>query len=120
MTLLELAERCEAASGPDIDLERDIVSAIAGRRASGPLVMEQRYTASIDAARTLVPEGIGWWFSAGQTRDGNESFAYVIDITGKLHFRAGDPHGKVANPALALCAAALRARAHLASRNDAA
>lgn len=93
--LTELAARCEAATGPDRELDALIESAI-------PRFGLYRYTASIDAAMTLVPEGWTWgvfddgtaWVWPDERRD---------LLTGK--------QAKAATPALALCAATLRARA---------
>ena len=63
--LLELAERCEKATGPDQELDRAIQLAIrkpvpsdkwTGRDAILPQ-KPRHYTASLDTAMTLVPEG---------------------------------------------------------------
>jgi hypothetical protein len=68
--LLELADRVEAATGPDRELDiatqrivRDKPGLIYGLHACPP------YTASLDAAATLVPEG--WdWSASGYGDDG--------------------------------------------------
>lgn len=62
-----------------------------------------RYTASLDAAMTLVPEGL--W------AEGSLSSPGQLEVHGPCTY---DPLGKgwAATPALALCTAALRARAH--------
>jgi hypothetical protein len=124
--LLALAERVEAASGPDRDLDTEILWHVDRRRftcgywnaASGlPRELEvmpspkgglgwigaqcsaPAYTTSIDAAMTLVPEGYDWII--GHTNGG---------LT--IHAEVGDRQQWFANtPALALTAAALRARA---------
>ena len=116
MTLLELAERCEAATGPDAALDREIwLKAVAdkeqrflvevGRDAHGDkeanfrtdwMADGARYTASIDAALTLVPEGSSWMLIRH-----SEGFTLA---------KAGSDPCKGATPALALCAASLRAR----------
>jgi hypothetical protein len=115
--LLDLAERCEKATGPDRELDLEIAIAVWGR--PGVLVMRHDpetntnreythwdFTASIDAAMTLVPEG---WFFSGLDQcspsvqvwtEGNKA-RYSPQLDG-LH---------AATPALALCAASLRARA---------
>ena len=97
MSLLELAERCEAAEGSDSNLDWAIINAI------NP---DERwtYTGSIDAAARLVPEGWGWNLDSG-------GYAVVLDWGNGPKPRIG---GRGATPALALCAAALRARAAIA------
>lgn len=52
--LLALADRCEAASGPNYQLDVDIAIAV-GRYGMNTRV--PNFTASLDAAMTLVPEG---------------------------------------------------------------
>ena len=114
--LVELAERCEAATGPDRKLDMAIVHALSGvlgepwPEATGMRMVEAcdsfedsrdtvaRYTASLDAAMTLVPEGWIWDVTSTGT-------AWVMED-------GGDPQlfGDAATPALALCAAALRAK----------
>jgi hypothetical protein len=100
MTLLELAERCEKATGPDFDLSFAIWQA-----AIEPIAPSSRqpdYTASLDAAMTLVPEGA-------------ELVTLVlINSAGRMPsagIDGGEHISHAATPALALCAAALRARA---------
>lgn len=122
--LLELAARCEAATGLDRELDCAIGVAI-GRFFTEPNKgwperldyverrgdvanypghgfdqLVPRYTASLDAAMTLVPEG---------TRLQYQNFG---DIGGR-HMWLVSPNERfvsAAPPALALCAAALRAR----------
>lgn len=120
--LIELAERCEAATGADTKLEREIAEALGWRhvRNKGPesewfpyvwVAPDGKcdadetypdYTASIDAALTLVPEGWNW-----QVGKGNHCWSAV--------YQGAPPSMRVdpiaATPALAICAAALRARA---------
>lgn len=109
--LLALALRCEAATGPDRELDirigwemdgegysdADVQYVVKNRHAAGVTP----YTASIDAALSLVPEG--WrWIADG---DGNATCL-------PCH-QPGIPveHIHAATPALAICAAALRALA---------
>lgn len=120
--LLELAARCEAAVGQDDLLDAEIMVAIksetfftarvymVGTRAmsgAGPdadwrnatvFFKETRFTASIDAAMTLV--GGNFW------RVEDHELAGPCALV-------GDQEGYAATPALALCAAALRARTSL-------
>jgi hypothetical protein len=131
--LIELAERCEAASGPDRDLADDIL------RACGFVQMEKRRTnggyqqkwkmpdgrhqqisfdptKSLDAAMTLVPENC--LFIARTLWDGPIVAGYAsvsrysddADECDGKRYRDDYPEC-AATPALALCAAALRARA---------
>jgi hypothetical protein len=93
VTLLTLAERCEQAAGPDAGLNLAIWTSLLdtpGFRPPSPWRTD--YTASVDAAVTLVPEGCGWM---------------VMGNAAKVKRWPS----RAATPALALCAAALRARA---------
>jgi hypothetical protein len=93
-TLLALAERCEQAAGPDAGLDLAIWKALSempGFKHPSP-IWRFDVTESLDAAVTLVPEECGWM---------------VMNSAAKVG--VWPSHG--ATPALALCAAALRARA---------
>lgn len=95
-----LAERIEQAEGPGRDLDREI--AIASGRVPLGFEHDERwptYTASLDAAMTLVPECEGWVID-GRSYPEAEICCLNGDIVGAA----------AATPALALCAAALRAR----------
>lgn len=103
--LLALAERVMALTGPD----READARIAGK-AYAPA-----YTASIDAAMTLVPEGWNWM--AGERNQGlcrayveNDKPAFVGFSSQKNPKRIWH-EVTAATPALALTAAALLARA---------
>lgn len=115
-----LIERLEAASVPDRELDLAIWRLVdpnaAEIEAAGkqPLRWLHCYTASLDAAMTLVPKGWNWM--AGN-RDQPVARAYVNN--GKSHSigvgSRKNPdlvwHEAVAaTPALALCIAALRAQ----------
>lgn len=69
----------------------------------------QRYTTSIDAALTLVPEGCIWKVFSDYPGD-----AYFADLEKWVPGHEGTEHwrtdGACSYPALALCIAALRAR----------
>jgi hypothetical protein len=77
-----------------------------------------RYTESLDAAVSLVPEGEGVGFQVGRGA-GMSCMAGVWNITAQSAIKSADgfpivdwqASGHAATPALALCAAALRARA---------
>jgi hypothetical protein len=127
-TLLALAERCEQAAGPDRELDARIECAVQGitfRKLLGPyayrtsrgdigLMNAKRYTAWIDAAVTLVPEGWGWAVSTtgaglpcayGHPPGNGLAVAWIDDTP-------------AATPALAMCAFALRARAGMAQHSS--
>lgn len=129
MTLLELAERCERAEGPDRNLDAVIHKAVTtfDARRAGPGWPDENapvvpafpgwrplpdYTASIDAALTLVPDehavDLTWWPGGDRAR----VLPIYQDGDRWLH-RGCDPHycANAATAELALCAAALRARA---------
>lgn len=96
--LLELADRVEQATGPDRDLDGEIHSGIGKRDQQWSYAPS--YTASLDAAMTLVPEGLDvnlWW----GIRKGLPLATAEIDA-GMV--------GMAATPALALAAACLRTR----------
>jgi len=123
--LLELAERCEAATGPDRELSAAIALAtnswlheVDGNKPQncrlrngfgspvyiGGLSGHMDYSASLDAAMTLVPEG---WHTF-LTQQDRHSRNWRWDLRGGFGSHVG---ARCASPALALCAAALRARA---------
>jgi hypothetical protein len=120
--LLSLAERVEVASGADRELDRAVMkllnlppdySADWGPRDNcKPAPFE--YTASIDAAMTLVPEGIGDEITAMWSVE-----AWASNGVYPEHVRAtawvwGAPRVYAATPALALLGACLRAHAEIA------
>ena len=113
--LIEIAERCEKATGPDREIDGRIHFATVlaepwpddGMRLVAATEQFEdsrdtvaRYSSSLDAAMTLVPEGCAFEV----TTTGFSPGASVV--------RPGVNEGAyAATPALALCAAALRARA---------
>lgn len=107
-----LVERIEAATGPDRDFDKSIARTIGffnGSRASYDLQLNliPKYTASIDAAMTLVPEGCR----------PNEILHEAVSRLSRqwsLHIRFW-PQDQPYSQWLArfICAAALRARAPL-------
>lgn len=116
--LLNLAERCKTAAGPDREIDcliqewrfpeltPDMRVMYYGdptgehvRDEGQTFVRSPSFTASLDAAMTLVPEGYDW--AVFRTNGG---------LT--VHSWCGNREDIfAATPALALCAAALRARA---------
>jgi hypothetical protein len=104
--LLALASRVEALKGSCPYLGLDVLKAL-GRRSADDIGLplnSECPTASIDAAMTLVPEGCEIGVSIFRKGVGAAS---VCDKKGRQHNCL-----KAATPALALCAAALRAQAN--------
>jgi len=98
--LSSLIERIEKSEGADREIDRQIGLAVSVQPAPA-------YTASIDAAMTLVPEG--WSFevrSSGTGDPGQASVWNPMRAPGHEEYRVSN----FATPALALCAAALKAR----------
>lgn len=131
-TLLALAERCETAEGPDRELEYAIFRALhpkyagpewkpyaGGLRHVGdssdarslppPHLTPSRFTASLDTAVTLVPEGWKWTLHSADAA--GPPCAYCVPDMGRLPWPLWVNDITAATPTLALCAAALRARA---------
>ena len=135
-TLLALAERCEQAAGPDRELDAEIEALLTGRvthpRAPGYTLKAQDvewklarladsgfissarrpappYTASLDAAVTLVPEGWRYDLTNGDLVSKEKPAARLTpDFAGPCF------DGYARTVPLALCVAALRARAAVA------
>ena len=111
-TLEELIARLEAATGPSRKLDATIDIAVNGGTAADlAYVLEDvertlrphRYTASIDAAMTLVPDDACWTVSVPRQPD----------MSGKRYWaslRSNHPGARGSTPAIALCIAALKAR----------
>lgn len=100
--LLELAERCEKASGPDRELDAQIAAAFHLKQLtyqSPEWIKDPEFTASLDAAMTLVPEGWEWALE----NTGGDTFGPFVAKFGQLR----DIEAKTLP--LAICAAALRA-----------
>jgi hypothetical protein len=146
--LLKLAERCEAATGHDreLDVELAVVAGLIrdpefergyfyGAGNNCDYVLERGdydhgnnapelpyYTASLDAAMTLVPEGLHVTH-AGEARFMTRSPAFAVTVEEWGSEQADDGseiatrplvrHGVAATFPLALCAAALKARASM-------
>jgi hypothetical protein len=118
--LLELAERCEAATAEQQrELLEDAWAAIHGRaprRNRGGDNAVNRFVSMIDAkayesaAMTLVPEGLH--FGLGDFYDIKCAWAWCGRMSGTLAI--DEEIGSAATTALALCAAAMRALARMA------
>ena len=101
--LNKLAERVEGLTGPcfgtECEIERLVSPHWTGEGAP------KAYTASLDAALSLVPEGWNW--GVWMRHDWAKQNAQVWHWERK----ASTKHGDAATPALALTVASLRARA---------
>ncbi len=100
---MNLSDRIAAAQGPDRALDAEIAR-IQNPQAT-PKTIAPHYTSSVDAALTLVPEG--WFFGLGNNGNAKgdwKPWAWVA----QPHIDAW--RVSAATPALALCAAALKAR----------
>ena len=120
VTMEELAVRCEALAGPDREVDF-LILCIADPRAvkTGPLPGDPKYTASLDAAMSLIPDGWRWW-KAGDGRTGGSRMVLVDaeDENGRWSVFGECPCPETSERnAAALCSAALRARA-LTPRTD--
>lgn len=106
-----LINRLKAATGPDRHLDADIHEASGGGHTS--VILEAflpRYTGSIDAALTLVPDGFKW--KLGYSR-------HVPCVATLVDYRPHAPVGRScgtfyaevdSNHSIALCIAAIMAR----------
>lgn len=119
----KLSERVERLEGPDREIDFAIGEVVMCLRhvgaglydtdsPSGPYYSEDggdypaypHYTASLDAAMSLVPEG--WNCAVFRRQDWKQQNAQVWHS----EQRGSTNHGDAATPAIALCAAALKAR----------
>jgi len=110
MTRAELIAKLEAAEGPsrELDAEIDILALESGWREERYMTPDTtpHYTSSIDAALTLVPEGLRWRVSYVPVHQ----FASASVADGSiLSPNTKEWEGKHTTPASALCIAALKA-----------
>jgi hypothetical protein len=106
----ELATKCCRAPGPDRVLNTEIARVLGHGIAYADGDRAWNFTGSLDAAATLIPTGMAWWLYDYGTSGAQASVAAAT----------GDPDCPLKpgtsvrafskTPALALCAAALRAR----------
>lgn len=121
-TLAALVERVEKATGPDRCIDAGVFAALHPelRRLPrepnafiGPdewIKTPPFYTASLDAAVSLVPEGKFWIAGYGRMRRGEPLGGATIYYGKGLAIGTMIAEAEAATPALALVAAALRAR----------
>lgn len=100
MTITELIAALEAADKPSRELDASIGSLIGTYVGFEP---PPRYTSSIDAALTLLPDGAMWRLGRHLVPDDQPEHAYSARVGGPRYY----DHS---SPAIALCIAALRAR----------
>jgi hypothetical protein len=130
-TLLALAERCEQAAGPDRVLDAEITKSfiprdathiarsrygwsfiISGSGQEFEWLENQPYTDSLDTAITLVPEGWRYDLTNGDLVSEEKPAARLTpDFAGPCF------NGYARTVPLALCVAALRARAAMAEHS---
>lgn len=124
--LIDLAARCESATGPDRELDAAIgralgISPVGLTSISFPHdpATERfvRFTASLDAALTLVPEGWGGKLFFSEDRPDREvhcsaTLARSYPTNAQVYAEKSGKHGARSAMPLALCAASLRARAN--------
>lgn len=120
--MIELIDRIEAATGADRDLNAAIAVAsgqyVVSRHHPGMFAHKDRphqfsyfvpaYTASIDAAMGLVPDG--WAWMVGCAPDFQRFFATLMTTDDAAPIEDETIDTNAATPALALCAAAMKAR----------
>ena len=112
--LTELADRVEALAGPCREVDAEIVTIVKAGMRSPWFIAPPSFTGSLDAAMTLVPEGFNWQVGT-QGTEGEAAWASVEALTYNPDtFNGISIYVDAATPALALCAAALRAREPLA------
>ena len=108
-TLLAVADRCEREE-PNDELNWSIMEAV---RPDHGQTQATPYGHSLDAAVTLVPEGMGW--SCGDHSPGGVRVGNYLASVWAFKRSARIDYCFAKTPALALCAAALRARAALSN-----
>jgi hypothetical protein len=111
----KLSERVERLEGADREIDRAIKQAfdhdwdysadwdywdpLKRKTVSRPVA--KPYTASLDAAMSLVPEGMSWSVQSGGSAHVWKAGDFYADVS---------EYGEAATPAIALCAAALKSR----------
>jgi len=113
----ELIARLETTTGADRELDAAIYGATAGGNWSWQKAIEHRkatnadwfplYTKSVDDALKLMP----WAWMAGCAPEG-KFFCEAQESMDEFGHSTKEASGHGANPAIAICIAALKARAH--------
>jgi hypothetical protein len=121
MTIDELIARLESAAEGSRDFDYRIAQVIGNKWMEGvregdspPFAPRSiadrtipRYTTSVDAALTLVPDG---WVVANISQNDNRLWWTCLNRGYRTSYDATAIAGDLATPALAVCVAALRAR----------
>lgn len=110
----DLIEKLQSAAGPSFELDKAIWCALNPDHDPTTYNGDPRwkpYTQSIDAAVTLVPDGWAWFaqWIGGEFSEGDARLWIPSQRTRGLLKENFDARS-CANPAIALCIAALRAR----------
>lgn len=110
--MTDLPTRCETADGPDRELDLAICIALNTGRSTDPRNPgAPRYTASIDAALSLMPSEAFW--RLGHDGEGGDPSLFLATVFTPEIDRASRPFDAVAStPALALLAAILKGLPH--------
>jgi len=98
----DLIAKLEAATEGSRELDREVAKAVYGWKRVQPGYYVPRFTQSLDAALTLVPEGWEWF----KPQNNYQSDKPRIEIFGPIDYQVA----AAATPALAICIAALKAR----------
>ena len=113
MTREELIAALETATEPHWTYNGDIVDVLGLEKPDDvpPWQWPPAYTASIDAALTLVPEGCDWVVRSGMADHPTDTRPYAHVMFGNVNRdrsrSLGEAHAPT--PALALCIAAIKA-----------
>lgn len=112
MDLPSLITRLEVATGPDRELDLAIWNVLNPKYPFGCISPAlNKYTSSIDAALTLVPEGFAVDLTAFTGCKYGDAFLWSDSRESGLRYSTRALPRRPANPAIALCIAALKARA---------
>ena len=126
--LTELADRVEALTGPCRKVDLAIVAIVKAGMRSPWFIAPPSFTGSLDAAMALVPEGwaveqLSMWPAHPDGDELSQSRCNLLQLqfgswrNGQRPYSYGGStqvKSRATTPALALCAAALRAREPLA------
>lgn len=105
MTDLELIERLEKATGPDREFDEAIARLAGWYIDGGGYTSAPRFTASIDAALTLVPKGFNWSLGSMGGKGFKADLHHIERGFGPVCIGVTAP--------IAICIAAIKARAAL-------
>jgi hypothetical protein len=112
---MNIIAKLEAATGPNRNLDALIADAIGLPVPNDPAGWPLRYSESIDAALTLVPEGWAWSVREGGCYATGKKLLPRAELAEPIETEFGPGVGvraqnNAATPAIALCIAALKVR----------